>query len=312
MITQEPLVSVIIPTHNREGYLREAVQSVLDQTYRNWELIVVDDGSTDGTASFLCGLGDSRVVVIEHEHCRNPSLLRNLAISKASGEYIAFLDSDDLWMREKLAVQVQTLRADRARKWSYTDFVRIDSSGLAIEHVPRKPWIPYSGFILEKLLTLDAIVISSAVLVEKQLLDAVHGFDEDQLFCEDYDLWFRLAATGGVLAIPRALSKVRNHSAHYSADRLGVHRGWVRAYETVWAANSDDTIGRLCHQECARHSVKAAAIYLARRKVGHAAKSLFGAFRYDIWSVRWWGVLAKPLARMVIPQVLWQKSGKAS
>lgn len=306
MTAREPLVSVIIPTRNRLGYLREAVRSVLDQTYNHWELIVVDDGSTDGTVSFLEGLGDSRIVVMEHP-CGNPSKLRNLAIKKASGEYVAFLDSDDLWMREKLAFQVQSLRADRARRWSYTHFMRIDSGGVPIDQVSSKPWVPYSGSILEQLITLDAIVITSAVLVETQLLAAVHGFDEDQLFCEDYDLWFRLAVAADVLAIPRALSKVRNHSAHYSADRLGVHRGWVRTYEKLLAARSDGTIERLCRRECARHGTKTAAIYLTQREPGRAVQWLWRALREDTRSVRWWGLLLKPLIRLAIPLKLHAK-----
>ena len=98
----EPLVSVIVPTYNRVHYLQEAVDSVLGQTYHNWELIVVDDGSTDATASRLRDLGDRRLRVVHLEHSGRPARVRNEGLACARGAYVAFLDSDDLWCAANL------------------------------------------------------------------------------------------------------------------------------------------------------------------------------------------------------------------
>src|SRR6266487_2699709 len=106
MSDRDPLVSVIIPTFNREAYLREAIESVFAQTYSNWELIVADDGSTDGTRAYLASVTDRRTHVIELEHCGTPARLRNTALARAQGTYVAFLDSDDLWAPEKLELQI--------------------------------------------------------------------------------------------------------------------------------------------------------------------------------------------------------------
>jgi glycosyltransferase involved in cell wall biosynthesis len=106
-----PSVSVVIPTYNCESYLRQAVQSVFDQTYTNWEAIVIDDGSTDGTASYLDSVAGDRVRVLNHAHCGNPARLRNVGIAAARGAHIAFLDSDDVWFPQKLKAQLEHLLA---------------------------------------------------------------------------------------------------------------------------------------------------------------------------------------------------------
>src|SRR5262245_1051561 len=93
-----PLISVVLPTYDRESYLREAVNSVVAQTYDDWEMVIVDDGSTDGTRAYLETLTDPRIRVVLREHCGNPALLRNLGVRISRAAYIAFLDSDDTWM----------------------------------------------------------------------------------------------------------------------------------------------------------------------------------------------------------------------
>ena len=106
-----PLVSIILPTYNREVLLRRALESVLAQTYDLWELLVVDDGSTDGTRAYLQTLTDTRVRAILREHCGNAGAVRNAGCRTARGSYLAFLDSDDQWLPEKLALQIADLHA---------------------------------------------------------------------------------------------------------------------------------------------------------------------------------------------------------
>src|ERR1041384_7078965 len=109
MSDSDPLVSVVIPTFNRARYLREAIDSVLNQTYPYWELIIVDDGSTDETQSTLETLADARVHVLRRPHEGNVARARNVGLEQAQGRYVAFLDSDDRWMPSKLQFQVADL-----------------------------------------------------------------------------------------------------------------------------------------------------------------------------------------------------------
>src|ERR1700733_11251308 len=104
-----PVVSIILPTFNRQEYLVPAIESVLAQTFEQWELIIADDGSADATRRYLQSLADPRIEVMLLEHTGKPCVISNLAIRRARGQYIAFLDSDDLWLPEKLAAQLSSL-----------------------------------------------------------------------------------------------------------------------------------------------------------------------------------------------------------
>ena len=183
-----PKVSVIIPTYNRARIVGEAIDSVLSQGYDDFELIVVDDGSTDGTeelvASYL-----PRLTYLYQEH-QGVSAARNRGIASARGEYISFLDSDDLWLRDKLSSQVCFMESHPECLICYTDEIWI-RKGVRVN--PMKKHRKYSGMIFEQCLPL-CIVSPSSVLIARTLLDEVGIFDETLEVCEDYDLWLRIAA----------------------------------------------------------------------------------------------------------------------
>src|ERR1700730_11400082 len=189
-----PAVSIILPTFNRLKYLRSAVDSVFAQTLADWELLIADDGSDEETKAYLKGLGSlPRVKLIWLSHSGNPSAVRNAALREARGDYIAFLDFDDMWMPAKLERQIDVLRTGSHCGWIYTGYVRIDDAGKADSLPSPKPWIPCRGAIVEQLLRLEAAVATAAVLVERRLLEQAGGFDEELLMFEHYDLWLRLA-----------------------------------------------------------------------------------------------------------------------
>ena len=183
-----PKVSVIIPTYNRARILGEAIDSVLSQRYNDFELIVVDDGSTDGTeelvASYL-----PRLTYLYQEH-QGVSAARNRGIASARGEYLSFLDSDDLWIKDKLSSQIHFMESHPECLICYTDEIWI-RKGVRVN--PMKKHKKYSGMIFEQCLPL-CIVSPSSVLIARTLLDAVGTFDESLEVCEDYDLWLRIAA----------------------------------------------------------------------------------------------------------------------
>ena len=180
-------VSVILPTYNRYAFVGQAIDSVLNQTYTDYELIVVDDGSTDNTPALLYQYGD-RINVIRQEN-RGVSAARNSGIRSASGNAIALLDSDDYWLPKKLEEQVAFFEAHPDALICQTEELWF-RNGKRVN--PKKRHRKPSGMIFEKSLPL-CLVSPSAVMIRKLLLDEVGLFDETLPACEDYDLWLRIA-----------------------------------------------------------------------------------------------------------------------
>ncbi len=210
--SSSPLVSAVIPTFNRAGMLREAVASVLGQDYDRIELIVVDDGSTDDTPAVLETFG-SAVKALRREN-RGVSAARNAGIKAASGDLIAFLDSDDLWLPEKISVQVDFFKRNKDAWICQTEEIWI-RNGLRIN--PKKKHRKRSGLIFEPSLHL-CLVSPSAVMIRKDLFDRVGMFDETLPACEDYDLWLRIGALYPVFLIDRPLIVKRGgHAGQLSA-----------------------------------------------------------------------------------------------
>lgn len=183
---QYPFVSVILPTYNRYARVGRAIDSVLSQTYSHYELIVVDDGSTDNTPALLRRYGN-RINIIRQKN-RGVSAARNAGIRSASGDLIALLDSDDYWLPKKLAVQIAFFLSQPDALICQTEEVWI-RNGKRLN--PKKRHQKFSGMIFEKTLPL-CLVSPSAVMIRKSLFKEVGLFDETMPACEDYDLWLRI------------------------------------------------------------------------------------------------------------------------
>ena len=184
----KPLVSVIIATFNRGWILSEAVDSVLSQDYAPFELIVIDDGSTDDTAAILNDYADSRLRV-HFQPNRGVSAARNRGIAQSAGELIAFLDSDDLWLPGKLSAQVQFFQDHSNALICQTEEIWIRNK---VRVNPKNRHQKPSGDIFIPSLAL-CLVSPSAVMIRRSLLDEVGLFDESLPACEDYDLWLRIS-----------------------------------------------------------------------------------------------------------------------
>ena len=223
-----PETSVIIPTFNRLAFLKEAIDSVLQQTYRDFELIVVDDGSTDGTEAYLRTLGDVLQFVCQEN--KGPAAARNCGIDRSSGDYITFLDSDDIWQRNKLAVQVEAMKATEAMV-SYTDEIWI-RRGVRVN--PKNKHRKYSGWIFEHCLPL-CIVSPSSVLMKKDFFDVVGVFDESFPVCEDYDIWLRASLLFPFHFIDQKLIVKRGGHADQLSAKWGFDRYRVRALQKILA-----------------------------------------------------------------------------
>jgi glycosyltransferase involved in cell wall biosynthesis len=195
-----PTVSVIIPTFNRDWCLRDAIDSVLAQTFIDFELIVVDDGSTDRTLEILSEYGNRLRRI--HQINRGVSAARNCGIGVSTGRLIAFLDSDDLWLPEKLAVQTAFFELNRSALICQTEELWI-RNGMRVN--PRKRHRKPSGLIFEPSLTL-CLVSPSAVMVRRELFNEVGLFDEQLPACEDYDLWLRVSCRIPIHLIDKELT----------------------------------------------------------------------------------------------------------
>lgn len=217
-----PAVSIVLATFNRLELLRSSVDSVLQQTFRDWELIIADDGSEEPTRRFLASLeSPGRVRVLWLDHSGRPSVARNAALRAARGEYIAFQDSDDLWLPRKLETQVDSLRRNPARAWSHTKFQLIDESGAPTAWARRTGgWPTPGGWILDQLIRGETVIALPSVVASRRLLQEAGGFDERLNDTEDYELWLRLARRSEIDAVDELLTLVRRHGQHFSAKPI--------------------------------------------------------------------------------------------
>jgi len=216
--TKKPLVSVIIPTCNRGWVLQEAIDSVLAQDFEDFELIVVDDGSTDNTGEMLDSYEQDLIVIRQSN--RGVSAARNRGIAEAAGLLIAFLDSDDLWLPRKLSRQVDFFNSNPDAVINQTEEIWI-RNGVRVN--PRTRHHKFSGMIFERSLAL-CLVSPSAVMMRRSLLDAVGLFDEDLPACEDYDLWLRISWRYPVDLIETPLIIKRGGHADQLSKAFGLDR----------------------------------------------------------------------------------------
>jgi len=218
-------VSVIIPTFNRAAKTARAISSVLDQRFADTEIIVVDDGSTDGTEEVL-GQFKDHIRYMVHPGNRGVSAARNTGIAASTAPLIAFLDSDDYWLPDKLGVQTSFFDKNPYAMICQTEETWIRNGKHAN---PKRRHLKPSGDIFEPSLTL-CLVSPSAVILKRALLDEVGLFDEGLPACEDYDLWLRIACRYPVFLIRKSLViKEGGHPDQLSARFAGMDRFRIKA-----------------------------------------------------------------------------------
>ena len=212
-----PKISVIIPTYNSARYLPEAIESVLTQTYKDFELIVIDDGSSDNTKEVVVPYLD-RIMFLEGPN-GGPSKARNRGIRQSSGEYVAFLDADDIWYSDKLQRQLTVFTENKHYSLVYSDASftqsypsKEDRTFFSIINPAR------AGWIFSKLLCENFILIPS-VIVKRDCLEKTGLFDEHLKWWEGYDLWLRIAFENqvGYLNTPLFYRRIHESNLFYSA-----------------------------------------------------------------------------------------------
>ncbi len=200
-----PTVSVIIPTYNRAHVLGRSIQSVLNQTFQDFELIIVDDGSTDDTESLLNRFSSKKIKYVRHQGNRGRSVTRNTGIRLAKGDYIAFLDDDDEWMPEKLDKQMKIIgTAPPEVGVVFTKFKQYDRFG---NYVPQRKLPKKEGNIFKQLLG-EYFIGLQTILVKKECFDKAGLFSERILYAQDWDLLLRISQHYQFLYIDEPLAIV--------------------------------------------------------------------------------------------------------
>lgn len=223
----QPLVSIIIPGYNRAEYIAETIESVLAQTYRNIEIIVVDDGSTDNTKEIVAEYLPKVQYIWQENSERGAS--RNHGLRLAKGEFISFLDSDDLWLPNKIEEDLEFLDNSSAVGVIYTDICLIDAKGNYLKLIKRKG---FRGKVTEKLLE-DNFVSIGAHLSRTQLIREIGGFREERQLSgsEDWEMWVRLSTVTDFAYLPKATTKIRTHEANTMSNAGGMNNSMDYALE---------------------------------------------------------------------------------
>jgi glycosyltransferase involved in cell wall biosynthesis len=218
-------VSVIIPVYNRAAQAREAIASVLAQTVSEFEILLIDDGSTDGTNALK---GSDQRIRYYYQENKGASSARNLGIRAATGTHIAFLDSDDLWLPKKLEKEIRFFK-------EHPDFSIVQTEEIWIRNGvrvnPGKKHQKRAGWIFRECLPL-CLISPSTVMIRREVFEAAGLFDETFPVCEDYDLWLRITPRFQVGLIPEALTVKRGgHPDQLSRVYRGMDRFRIRAIE---------------------------------------------------------------------------------
>ena len=235
--SSKPCVSVILPIYNNAALVPEALESALNQTFQDFEIIAVDDGSTDNSAQVLRSY-EPRIRVFQQAN-GGASSARNLAIREAQGEFIAFLDADDIWELNKLELQVAAFRADEKVGVCYSECVLFDTQKTWDANFGSNPHT--SGMIFDAILAKHFISMSS-VMIKRSCLDDVGLFDESLIGSEDYNLFLRLAKKYPYKFLETSLVRLRCHDGNLSGNLPQMCRDEIANLDKIAAMFPDVTI----------------------------------------------------------------------
>jgi len=273
-----PLITIVIPTYNRRELFQKAVSSILSQTYTNWELFIVDDGSADDTKTLVSSIKDVRIHLIGLDYSGNIAKLRNIGAAAGSGEWIAFLDSDDEWINNKLEKQLRLLLQEK-KQWGYGGYELMNE---ASQTIPDKygTFRPISGWITAQLLTCEAAVNIGSLMIHRNLFNKTGGFNCESklLYREDYELALRLSLLAEALAAPDLLVRIREHT---NRSTNTINDGYERTafvYQHFLNSKPGDEYERIARRRMAYHLAEMSANCIQRRMYLKAVSQLAKAF----------------------------------
>ena len=216
--TNQPLVSVIMNCHNGEKYLKKSISSVINQTYKNWEIIFWDNKSTDKSAKIAKSFKDKRIKYFKSNKFEKLYRTRNLAIKRSKGKYISFLDTDDFWNRNKLNSQINLIKKENY-KIIYTNFL-IKNENTKKSYLPYKKKLP-EGYITQSLLDNYCIGILT-IMIDRKIFQQ-NKFNERYDIIGDFDLFLKLSKKYKISAIQKPLATFRVHNKNFSSKNLRLY-----------------------------------------------------------------------------------------
>lgn len=247
--TSEPVVSVVMGTYNQQRHVREALDSALAQTFRDIEIIVVDDASTDDTVDIIHSYGDQVRLIRRTENSGVCQVTRNMGIRAARGRYVAFLDHDDAWFPQKIDKQVAFMEAHPGIPLSHT-YCEVFDSRSETQGVRHEDQLPSTGRCFGQLLRHCFITMSS-VMVRRSLFTEIGYFNEDRtLFSEDYEFFLRVAKEYPIGLLEEVLTRYRKSAAgitskhwRYKPESVPFHE-WIMDHPVYWegASNRSDVV----------------------------------------------------------------------
>jgi glycosyltransferase involved in cell wall biosynthesis len=248
-----PNISVIIHTYNNEKFIRETIESVLLQSYKDYEIIVVDDGSTDNTRSALIPYMDK----IRYHYKENGGIAsaKNAGVSLSKAEFIAFLDHDDLWVPDKLKIQMEYFNKNPQVRLVYSKYTSFRDG----KELRTKPEKGYSGWIFKELLS-KSFIQTSTVVVKRECLNAVGSYDESFTLGDEYDMFLRISKRFQCGFVDKGLTRYRVHETNaskndflFDKENLGVFK---KIYNNI--TDLDGKEKKILRKRIARYSMKVA------------------------------------------------------
>ncbi|WP_069789917.1 glycosyltransferase family 2 protein [Cyanobacterium sp. IPPAS B-1200] len=213
-----PLISVIIPVYNGEKTIQETIKSVLQQTFTDFELIIINDGSTDNTLEKIAQIEDDRVKVLSFAN-QGVSAARNLGIANSQGDYLAFLDTDDLWTEDKLELQLKALQENKEAVLAYSWINNIDKNSKFLRSYSH---ILLNGYVYEKLLISNFLGTASNPLIRRKVFAEIGNFEESFPYAEDWDLYLRIAKKYDFVCVPlpQILYRISSNSLSTNTTKM--------------------------------------------------------------------------------------------
>ncbi|MFP4219308.1 MAG: glycosyltransferase [Phormidium sp.] len=302
-------ISVILPVYNGMETIADTINSVLGQTFRDFELIVIDDGSTDDTLSVVKAIADERIQIHQFANAGQGES-RNRGVALAQGDYLSFIDADDLWTADKLQHQWQALQThpQAAVAYSWTD--HIDENN---QFFRAGPHLTFSGDVYKLLIISDFVGSGSNVLIRKSAFEAVGGFAPRLTPAEDWDLWVRLAANYEFVVVPQVQILYRTVTSSSSFNLAKMEASSLQVIDRIFAAAPPELqhLSRICRGHRYKYlTYKALDLTPERRRARAAFRFLALALWYDpsLWRRRViWKVLLRATAGWLLPQA-WAKS----
>ncbi len=294
-------VSIILPTYNRCGFIGKAIESVIAQTYTAWELIVVDDGSTDQTENVVKNYvgQDSRIRYIKQQNagCANA---RNKALAEAKGQYIAFLDDDDLYHPDKLRIQTEFLEKNPQFGFVYSDSELIGRDGNHLRNIPE---VPQTSFLE---LIMGFAVPPIAILARKECFDQVGGFCTDLQSADDFDMWLRIAKEFPIAYHPVKVAQYVWHDTNLTLNQRKTTVNLMAIYKSLMKQHLSEEERRQVNRAVLQFTYWNADEKREQKKYAEAFFYYRMAFKFDpfIGSTITWGRFTNKAYLLIRPYLV--------